>query len=126
MDTTSLKKFAQKARIDLLGQVGARLDAALAPDSLERRESPTVVGELEKAVAKCGREQVIEQAAYTWFNRLCALRFMDLRRYTGIGIVSPAECQIQPEILAEAKAGEIDETLVPEPEKRKQIGRAHV
>ncbi len=121
MDTTSLKKFAQKARIDLLGQVGARLDAALAPDSLERSESPTVVGELEKAVAKCGREQVIEQAAYTWFNRLCALRFMDLRRYTGIGIVSPAECQIQPEILAEAKAGEIDETLVPEPEKRKRI-----
>ena len=52
---------------------------------------------------------------------LCALRFMDLRRYTGIGIVSPAECQIQPEILAEAKAGEIDETLVPEPEKRKRI-----
>ena len=57
MDTTSLKKFAQKARIDLLGQVGARLDAALAPDSLERRESPTVVGELEKAVAKRSEER---------------------------------------------------------------------
>jgi hypothetical protein len=37
--------------------------------------------------------------AYIWFNRFCALRFMDVNRYTRIGMVSPAEGQFQPEIL---------------------------
>jgi hypothetical protein len=51
--------------------------------------------------------------AYIWFNRFCALRFMDVNRYTRIGVVSPAEGQFQPEILAEAKMGHIDEEMVP-------------
>lgn len=121
METASLKKFAQKARSDLLAQVGARLEATLAADSLERRESPRTVADLEKAVRERGKEQVVERVAYTWFNRLCALRFMDLRRYTGIGIVSPAAGQTQPEILAEAKGGEIDEELVQDPKIRQRI-----
>jgi hypothetical protein len=45
---------------------------------------------------------LIEKVAYTWFNRFCALCFMDVNRYTRIGVVSPAEGQSQPEILAEA------------------------
>ena len=49
---------------------------------------------------------------YTWFNRFCAFRFMDVKRYTRIGIVSPSEGQFQPEILAEAKMGHIDEGMV--------------
>jgi hypothetical protein len=56
---------------------------------------------------------VVERVAYTWFNRFCALRFMDVNRYTRIGVVSPAEGQFQPEILAEAKMGHIDEEMVP-------------
>ncbi|WP_261387997.1 BREX-1 system adenine-specific DNA-methyltransferase PglX [Pseudomonas aeruginosa] len=54
-----------------------------------------------------------ERVAYIWFNRFCALRFMDVNRYTRIGVVSPAEGQFQPEILAEAKMGHIDEEMVP-------------
>lgn len=42
-----------------------------------------------------------ERVAYIWFNRFCALRFMDVNRYTRIGVVSPSEGQFQPEILAE-------------------------
>jgi hypothetical protein len=61
------------------------------------------------------QEQVIERVAYIWFNRFCALRFMDVNRYTRIGVVSPAEGQFQPEILAEAKMGHIDEEMVPAP-----------
>jgi len=38
---------------------------------------------------------------------------MDVNRYTRIGVVSPAEGQFQPEILAEAKMGHIDEEMVP-------------
>ena len=67
-----------------------------------------------------GRDQVIEKVAYIWFNRFCALRFMDVNRYTRIGVVSPAEGQFQPEILAEAKMGHIDEEMVPE-KTRQQI-----
>ena len=64
---------------------------------------------------------MVEQVAYTWFNRFCALRFMDVNGYTRIRVVSPAdEGQFQPEILAEAKMGHIDEARVSD-SSRKQI-----
>ncbi|MBN0379043.1 hypothetical protein JTM61_33960 [Pseudomonas aeruginosa] len=58
---------------------------------------------MEKLISNSSRDNVTERVAYTWFNRFCALRFMDVNRYTRIGVVSPAEGQFQPEILAEAK-----------------------
>jgi hypothetical protein len=54
---------------------------------------------------------VVEKVAYTWFNRFCALRFMDVNRYTALGVVSPAEGFTQPELLQEAKQGHIDDAL---------------
>ncbi len=113
MDTSKLKKFAQFARRILLDQVSGKLDVVLAPQSAARRERAQVVAELEKLISSSGREHVEERVAYTWFNRFCALRFMDVNRYTRIGVVSPAEGQFQPEILAEAKMGHIDEEMVP-------------
>ncbi|RLA42836.1 MAG: BREX-1 system adenine-specific DNA-methyltransferase PglX, partial [Gammaproteobacteria bacterium] len=50
----------------------------------------------------------------------CALRYMDVNLYNRIGVVSPTEGQVQPEILAEAKAGHIDDAVVTG-EKREQI-----
>ncbi|HBN9479565.1 BREX-1 system adenine-specific DNA-methyltransferase PglX [Pseudomonas aeruginosa] len=113
MDTSKLKKFAQYARRTLLDQVSGKLDVVLAPQSAARRERAQVVAELEKLISSSGRELVEERVAYIWFNRFCALRFMDVNRYTRIGVVSPAEGQFQPEILAEAKMGHIDEEMVP-------------
>lgn len=113
MDTSKLKKFAQYARRTLLDQVSGKMDVVLAPQSAARRERAQVVAELEKLISNSGREYVEERVAYTWFNRFCALRFMDVNRYTRIGVVSPAEGQFQPEILAEAKMGHIDEEMVP-------------
>jgi len=113
MDTSKLKKFAQFARSSLIEQVGLKLDSVLTTDSLARRESTEAVKTLEKAIADNSREHVIERVAYIWFNRFCALRFMDVNRYTRVGVVSPAEGQFQPEILAEAKMGHIDEDMVP-------------
>lgn len=113
MDTSKLKKFAQYARTSLMEQVGLKLGTVLAADSLARRESADAVKALEKAIAANSNDHVIERVAYIWFNRFCALRFMDLNRYTRVGIVSPAEGQFQPEILAEAKMGHIDEDMVP-------------
>jgi type II restriction/modification system DNA methylase subunit YeeA len=109
MDTSKLKKFAQEARRKLLDQVGARLKVVLKDGSLARRENAVSVEALEKRIAETSEQQVIEQAAYTWFNRFCALRFMDVNRYTPVGTVSPADGFLQPEILTEAKQGVIDE-----------------
>ncbi|MDT8426370.1 MAG: BREX-1 system adenine-specific DNA-methyltransferase PglX [Methyloprofundus sp.] len=114
METAKLKKFAQFARRSLIDQVTSKLVLVLAEDSAARRESMKAVKKLEEQISEHGEEQVIEKIAYIWFNRFCALRFMDVNRYTRIGLVSPAEGQFQPEILAEAKMGHIDEDTVPE------------
>ena len=119
METAKLKKFAQYARRYLMEQVSTRLRLVLDEDSTARRESSEAVRRLEQEIASRGEEQVIERVAYTWFNRFCALRFMDVNRYTRIGVVSPAEAQFQPEILAEAKMGHIDEQTVPERTRRR-------
>jgi len=120
MDTSKLKKFAQFARRTLREQISAKLALVRASGSAARREHPESVNRLEEAIKQTGEEQVIERVAYTWFNRFCALRFMDVNRYTRIGVVSPAEGQFQPEILAEAKMGHIDEDMVP-PKTRQLI-----
>ena len=112
MDTSHLKKFAQAARRQLREQVAARLEQVLRTDSAELREQRKPISELSEQIAADSRKQaVIDRVAYTWFNRFCALRFMDVNRYTRIGVVSPAEGFTQPEILQEAKQGVIDEEL---------------
>lgn len=114
METAKLKKFAQFARRSLIEQVSAKLKMVLAEGSAARREKAEAIKRLDEALKELGPEQVVERVAYTWFNRFCALRFMDVNRYTRIGVVSPATGQFQPEILAEAKMGHIDEGGVSE------------
>lgn len=119
METAPLKSFATWARTALIREVTARIAVVLAPASPERVEQPKAVAALEKAVhaaggGEKGRSAVADRVAYTWFNRIIALRFMDANGYTGIGVVSP---QVgvdvgQPEILAEAKRGSIDSEVV--------------
>jgi type II restriction/modification system DNA methylase subunit YeeA len=113
METTKLRRFAQYARRTLLDLVETRLQLVLQPDSAARREAPAAVKQLETQIQKSSREQVIDRVAYTWFNRLCALRYMDVNRINRISVVSPLDGQFQPEILAEAKMGHIDEEMVP-------------
>lgn len=119
METAPLKSFATWARTALIREVTARIAVVLAPASPERVEQPKSVEALEKAVNAAGggdngRVAVADKVAYTWFNRIIALRFMDANGYTGIGVVSP---QVgvdagQPEILAQAKRGNIDAEVV--------------
>jgi len=111
LDTNALKRFAQEARRQLMSQVGARLEQVLRSDSVEVREKEKVVSKLREQIHEKSKERVIEEAAYTWFNRFCALRFMDVNRYTFTGIVSPAAGRTQPEILFQAKQGVFDEHL---------------
>jgi len=109
MDTSALKKFAQEARRQLLEQIAARMEQVLQVDSVEVREMAAAVAQLREQIAASSKEAVIDRVAYTWFNRFCALRYMDVNHYTRMGIVSPQEGFTQPEILAEAKQGVIDE-----------------
>ncbi len=112
MDTSKLKKFAQYARRSLIEQVQSKLRLVLAQDSAARREYPYAVKELEAKQKEFGDDKLlIEQVAYTWFNRFCALRFMDANQYNRIMVVSPIAGQFQPEILAEAKAGHLDDSV---------------
>ncbi|TCA10316.1 BREX-1 system adenine-specific DNA-methyltransferase PglX [Rhizobium leguminosarum] len=113
MDTNALKKFAQAARNLLIDQVTARLDLVLTDGAPARREHPVATRKLEVACAK-NRQQVIEQAAYTWFNRFTALRFMDAAQITNPRVVSPADGATRPEILAEATGGNLPEGVRPE------------
>ena len=119
METAPLKSFATWARTALIREVTARIAVVLAPASPQRVEQPKAVAALEGAVTAAGggdkgRGAVADRVAYTWFNRIIALRFMDANGYSGIGIVSPqAGADVgQPEILAEAKRANIDHDVV--------------
>lgn len=120
METAKLKKFAQTARTTLIEQVATKLKFVLGEESLARRENPIAVKKLEDLVRQQSEQEVIERIAYIWFNRFCALRFMDMNRYNRRLVVSAATGDTQPEVLALAKSGDLDDKVVPE-ESREQI-----
>jgi len=113
MNTNQLKKFAQDARRKLLQQVGSRMELVLSTDSAELREKAVALNNLKEAIQNSSKEQVIDKVAYTWFNRLMALRFMDANEYqpTGIKMVTPKDGFTLPEILEDARQGQIPDEL---------------
>ena len=121
MNTSVLKRFAQAARRQLIAQVAAKLKYVLNTDSAELRGKEKSLKYLRDAIAASSEKAVVEKVAYIWFNRFCALRFMDINRYTSIGIVSPAEGFTQPEMLQEAKQGYIDAEIEKFLDKQKVI-----
>ena len=111
MNTSKLESFAQAARLKLRKQVAARLEQVLSADNVEARERADALEELRQEISQKSKQAVIDQVAYTWFNRFSALRFMDVNRYTRVGIVSSLEGYIQPELLHEAKQGVVLDDL---------------
>lgn len=119
METAPLKSFATWARRELITEVSARIAAVLAPASPERTENPRAITALEHDIKTAGgdakgKDAIADKVAYTWFNRIIALRFMDANGYTNAGIVSSISGQDggQPEILADAKRGVFDPEVV--------------
>ncbi|SNT70097.1 BREX-1 system adenine-specific DNA-methyltransferase PglX [Psychrobacter sp. LV10R520-6] len=112
METTKLKNFAQKARTTLIEQIATKLKFVRAEESLARRENPIAVKKLEDLINQQSEQEVVERIAYIWFNRFCALRFMDMNRYNRSLVVSAATGDTQPEVLALAKTGELDDRVV--------------
>ena len=113
MDTGALKKFAQEARTNLRQQVAARLDQVLAEQSAARRSHPLAVSKLEAQIGASSRDQVVEQVAYTWFNRFSALCFMDACGHTSPRVLTPRAGETRPEILSEAMAGVTGDEVPP-------------
>ena len=114
MNTNQLKRFAQEARTKLLQQVGAKINFVLSQDTAELRGRGSTLQKLKEEISRHSKEAVIDKVAYTWFNRLVALRFMDVNGYQPIGmsVVSPATPDhISPQILTEAHSGNIPEEL---------------
>jgi len=113
MNTNQLKKFAKAARKKLIEQVAAKLEFVLHTDSAALREKADSLKQLQEAINTTSKAQVIDKVAYTWFNRLMALRFMDVNDYQPIGIrvVTPKDGYTLPEILEEAKHGHISDEL---------------
>ena len=110
MNTNQLKRFAQEARTKLLQQVGAKMNFVLSQDTSELRGRADTLQKLNEEIHRHGKQAMIDKVSYTWFNRLVALRFMDVNGYQPIGlsVVSPATSDhVSPQILTEAHSGNI-------------------
>ena len=113
MNTNQLKKFAQEARRKLIDQVSAKLNYVLTSDTAELREKSSSINKLKEVLKETSKEQLIDKVAYTWFNRFVALRFMDVNDYQplGVKILSSLQGYTTPEVLDDAKRGNLNEEL---------------
>ena len=110
-NTAALKTFAQQTRAKLLLLIQTKLRFVLKADSAELRGFETQIDKLRKEIASKTEKNVVEEVAYTWFNRVMAFRFMDANGYNAPKVVSPASGQTRPEILQDAMGGTIDDEL---------------
>jgi len=77
----------------------------LKPFEVSQRKS------LEAKIREKGFNQVIEEVAYTWFNRIIAIRFMEVNGYlpTGIRVISSTEPgKTEPDIITYAEHVDLD------------------
>ena len=123
MDKHALKRYAVWARRELMLRVGQRAvfygvtesdygDAeadsvngrVLSP--LEKNQRKALIAQIQKK----GYQEVIEEVAYTWFNRFLALRFMEVNGYlpAHVRIFTDEHNQFKPQILAEALHLDLD------------------
>lgn len=107
MNTNNIKKYAPKARnqfrdavIDKLTTLGITIDkkghlqvadAEIIGETVRYGQFDCHKSSLPRRekLAKCAREQgfdvLVERSAYTWFNRLCAIRYMERHGYLDHG-----------------------------------------
>ena len=114
----SIEKFAIWARKELISRVSQRAyqygitDSSTVGDSnalsfegrvfteLERKQRKELINEIQVK----GYNQVMEEVAYTWFNRFIALRFMEINNYlpSHIRVFTDINGKFKPEIIDEA------------------------
>ena len=114
MTKNAIQKFAIWARKELITQVSQRayqygIDESgfgdASADTLNGRlltaEEKSQRQDLIKQIKEKGYKQIMEEVAYTWFNRFIALRFMEVNNYlpSHIRVFSDASGAFKPEIL---------------------------
>lgn len=123
MNKNAIKNFAVSARITLIQAVTQKAfeyevtengkndpsQAAVNGQSLTPAEQNQRAQLIAKIQAN-GFSQTMEEAAYTWFNRFIALRFMEVNNYlpSHTRIFSDEDGNFKPEVLTDAVNLEID------------------
>ncbi|WP_270440214.1 BREX-1 system adenine-specific DNA-methyltransferase PglX [Acidaminococcus provencensis] len=121
MNKNAIKKYAVWARNELIERVSQKADqyeisadadpnadsahgVLLTPAEKKQRAS------LISKVKEKGMDQVMEEVAYTWFNRFAALRFMEVNNYlpSRVRVFTDEKGAFKPEILSEAIHLELD------------------
>ena len=117
MDKNVIKKFAVWARTELITRVSLKgVEYGITEDNIEDANADSVGGKVLTADEKKQRQaliseikdkgykQVMEEVAYTWFNRFSALRFMEVNGYlpSHVRVFTDEENNFKPQIIAEA------------------------
>lgn len=123
MDKNAIKKYAVWARRELISRVSQKaLQYGISEETIGDANADTINGHLLTAaekkqrqaliakIKKDGYQQAMEEAAYTWFNRFCALRYMEVNGYllTHVRVFSDEQNNFKPQIIAEAIHLELD------------------
>ena len=117
MDKNAIKKFAVWARTELIARVSLKgVEYGITEDNIEDANADSVGGKVLTADEKKQRQaliaeindkgykQVMEEVAYTWFNRFSALRFMEVNGYlpSHVRVFTDEENDFRPQIITEA------------------------
>ena len=117
MDKNAIKKYAMWARKDLINRVKTKAyQYGITEAGAVEKDADSVNGKLlsqaEKKqrhallqqISENGFDHVIDEVAYTWFNRFCALRFMEVNGYlpSHIRVFTDEDNNFKPQILTEA------------------------
>lgn len=117
MDKNAIKKYAVWARRELIERVSQRaLFYGVTSEKIGDPNAAEVNGRLLSPVEKKQRQalirnvqekgfnQVMEEVAYTWFNRFAALRFMEVNGYLPslVRVFTNEAGEFKPQILSEA------------------------
>lgn len=119
MNDTAIKNYCIWARAELLNEVENRMQRyGILEEGAEPADAQTVGGQalstqeqkqrtqLLEMQARMGHAALRDKAAYTWFNRIIAIRFMELHDYlpSGIHVFCSANDAnaFEPEIVKEA------------------------
>lgn len=124
-----MKNFAMNARKELIEKVKAKAfrigitEESIKKAQFESSDSIFIDGKPLDAIEKWQREklisrikelgykQVVEEVAYTWFNRFTALRFMEVNNYlpTKVRVLSSSNSDSsEPDLIKEALTVDLD------------------
>ena len=115
MDKGSLKVFAAESRRDLLDKMSNKLkNLGITANGIKINEDQKLGKDVEingilypktsynilcRKYKELGYEQLLEESAYTWFNRLAAFAYMEANNYIDERIVFNSGDKIEPEII---------------------------